>query len=751
VVIPDVGTGNYYPEIVAIGNLKAKCLNLTINSSAKVEVLANAQLEVFGNFTNNGQQDFGDGTVRFKGGSAQSMAGTTDFNILELNNTAGLTAANGTQGIQRMLVLTAGTFTANGRLVIKSDANGTGLIAPSGTGAVAGEVVMQRYINDTMTGYRHFSTPFDNTTVADFNDDVALTGLGGVQYDPADPPNPFPNIWYYDETQTNPDSMMGWFSPVTLGSALTPMLGYTLYSDSKITIDHSGTYDHATNNGQRSITVTNTPTTPPRPTAQGWNFVGNPYPSPVDWDASGGWTKTGVANAIYFWREDMQQYASYINMMGTNGGTQHIPSMQGFMIKATASTGSLTVNNSARTTNDPDFFRYAASHDLIRLALSGAGFSDETVVRFRAGATSAFDPHRDAYKLKSTVPGVPALYSKSTNDRFSINTHGPLTAAVTIPVHFEAETSGHYTLRAEDVSSFDPTAFVYLEDVQTNTWQDLRLHSTYAFQAATGDPKDRFRLHFHPPLQATVTDAGCVGMNGRIELVQNGPATWNYTLTDANGLILASGVNWNGTTQLTGLAGGDFYLTLDNGQGYQVLDTLTIGAAQPVAAGFTASTSSTPVGLPVQFQNTSTGAQQYTWDFGDGTVLTGMQHPSHAYQSAGTYRVTLIAANAQCGDTSETDIEVAGIAVGTGLQQGPATVRVFMQAQHLVITFGRAATTGSRLELYDAIGRQVIKPMDLPAGTQRHELSMEHLASGYYLVKLHAAGQVRQEQVFLGR
>ncbi|MBK9046013.1 MAG: PKD domain-containing protein [Bacteroidetes bacterium] len=51
------------------------------------------------------------------------------------------------------------------------------------------------------------------------------------------------------------------------------------------------------------------------------------------------------------------------------------------------------------------------------------------------------------------------------------------------------------------------------------------------------------------------------------------------------------------------------------------------------------------------FTNSSTGATSYSWDFGDGSVSTGV-NPSHTYTTAGIYTVTLIATNANnCADT----------------------------------------------------------------------------------------------------
>jgi PKD repeat protein len=88
-------------------------------------------------------------------------------------------------------------------------------------------------------------------------------------------------------------------------------------------------------------------------------------------------------------------------------------------------------------------------------------------------------------------------------------------------------------------------------------------------------------------------------------------------------------------------------------------DTLTmpgaITALGPPAAVFSHTTN----GSTAQFANTSSGAQVYFWDFGDGQN-SGEAEPSHTFPGVGDYVVTLIAAN-DCGsDTTTTTVSING-------------------------------------------------------------------------------------------
>jgi len=92
----------------------------------------------------------------------------------------------------------------------------------------------------------------------------------------------------------------------------------------------------------------------------------------------------------------------------------------------------------------------------------------------------------------------------------------------------------------------------------------------------------------------------------------------------------------------------------DNTYGWGIIDAYQAVLAVygcDVTANFSGTPTTGCAPLIVQFTDLSTGPViARDWDFGDGTPHSNLQNPSHTYQNAGTYTVTLKASSDSCFD-----------------------------------------------------------------------------------------------------
>lgn len=159
-----------------------------------------------------------------------------------------------------------------------------------------------------------------------------------------------------------------------------------------------------------------------------------------------------------------------------------------------------------------------------------------------------------------------------------------------------------------------------------------------------------------------------------------------------------------------------------------VLDDFGGGSmADPPQASFTASPITGTVPLTVTFSNTSVNATNYLWQFGDGITST-LTTPTHVYEDAGIYSVTLTANGLGGTDTlTQTNyITVTGsLTVTANFTATPLTASV-----PLTVTFTNLSTGATSYEWY--FGDGVTSTLTSPVHT--------YLESGIYTVRLMATG-----------
>ncbi len=371
-----------------------------------------------------------------------------------VNPNAGITVASG-----------ATLNISGGDLVLKSDATGDaslidfGLVTYSG----GGQANVQRYLTE---GRWHLiSSPVSN----------ALSGM-----------------FLGDYLQQHSESTNAWTDIAQVNNNLGIMQGYALWS-----VDGSPTteiFSGITNTGTKTKSFTQN--------NEGWNIIGNPYPSALDWDAVA--IPPELSGAIWLFDPTIGvngDYVYYINGGGAaNTTTQYIASGQAFFVRATGGAGTLSFENNDRVHNGQSFYKGAESEVLV-LKATGNDITTQTAIRFNENATRQADRLYDVYRIISDSPDVPMLFTKAGTQIMAINTLPAIEGNEIVPLWFRAGTDGNYSIKATEMESFDSETPIYLQDLETNTIQNLRQNPEYIFDYKSGSDKS-FLVYFTEPAKS---------------------------------------------------------------------------------------------------------------------------------------------------------------------------------------------------------------------------------------------------------
>ena len=238
----------------------------------------------------------------------------------------------------------------------------------------------------------------------------------------------------------------------------------------------------------------------------GFNLVGNPYASAIDWDtfqstsiATGGIYGTSINNnTMYILDPSSHNYGVYkagSGGVGTNNATNIISSGQGFFVKATSASAQLVFTESAKTTSQNTGSNLTmgkpvnlASNQYFRLRLAKDSINvDETMIRFNSQATTNFD--ETLYSLYRVGYGSVSL-SGLTSDKvnFAIGTVPlPRQQSLSIGLNINANTDGIYSLSLKDVVAVPRLYDVWLMDAYRKDSLEMRQNKTYNFNIYKSD------------------------------------------------------------------------------------------------------------------------------------------------------------------------------------------------------------------------------------------------------------------------
>jgi hypothetical protein len=520
-------------------------------------------LNLTGDFTNNGTFVPGSGTVVFtntaNGTKTISGSSTTTFNNLTIQNNTATTDVS----ISGTVDLT-GVLTLNTDAVLDADGPGSGVltlissaddptvdasVGPlTGSAAVTGNVTVQRYMaiegppatNNRI--YRYISSPVQNATVADIQNEIPVTG-GFTGSSTCSGCLTNPSMFSYNEAVTTGGINGGYEAfPVSSNTEqLVPGRGYAIFvrgNVDPVVSAGSALFDVRGPINSGTISLGNpsglTFTSSGVLADDGWNLVGNPFPSTIDWNAATGWVRPAALDATIYIRNNgsnPQTYATWNGVTGTNGGSRYIAMGQGFWVKLnnTPSPATLSANENVKVAGQQTtFFRNGSPDDLLRITLKNGSKSDETVIHFREDATDAFDSHADAWKLANATINLASL--NPANEKLAINSLAPFNCSGEVNLDISNVVPGNYLFEFSEFESFGEAVSISLIDNFTGTVKDVRT-GPYNFQVTSAPQSygsNRFKVQFAAPeiqsdfivQSATV----CQGPSGSltIENTQNG-------------------------------------------------------------------------------------------------------------------------------------------------------------------------------------------------------------------------------------
>ncbi len=366
--------------------------------------------------------------------------------------------------------LSSGSLNVAGNTYFEADASGMGQFIDHGTMNVTGTSTVEQYL--TSQRWHFVSPPIDDAQI-------------GVYY----------HI-YLKEFNEPTNDWTFLVLPLTIPMNVTQ--GYTAWPDNYYTGTTTVSYEGDLNPGS-DYPVPALSYTPSSPGA-GWNLLGNPYSAPLQWNSS--WSKANLSEWACIHNNGHDECYNATTQIGwPNAGDMAngiIPSTQGFWVRATSASASVTIPQSQRTFSDQAFYKDAAVtvNESIRLKIEGNNDYDAVLIQFIPGATEGFDPQFDLEK-RWGYDEAPQLWAITADlEYFSVNALPELTDDRVIPLGFKVGLEDSYVITAVELENFTNGMTVVLEDIKTNTFTELSLNADYRFDASPIDEQHRFNLHF---------------------------------------------------------------------------------------------------------------------------------------------------------------------------------------------------------------------------------------------------------------
>ncbi|NDP21552.1 MAG: hypothetical protein GZ091_10790, partial [Paludibacter sp.] len=344
------------------------------------------------------------------------------------------------------LTISANLTTTNG-ITLQSNASGTATMLNSGT--YTGTITAEQYLGTARNWY--VSSP------------VLVTNS---------PSNNITRYYEYVEAGNNdpsgqPTGSTVYWKGLSTGTAMTVGKGYISQANAETTVSFSGTPNNGTITTIFDLTRDDAK-------GKGFNLVGNPYPSYIDWSLVAGantnlmstaWfktKKTDIAGGTYTFASVNVATPLSLEIVANNANTtitKYIPPMQAFWVRVKSGTAStnMSFTNAMREhrLNTGDVMKAPKLNERkrLRLQLINGSETDETLVYFDANATNDYNDF-DSPKMMNNSATTPDLYSNVGNERLVINGLNAVVDNMELPLGFSLNAAATLKLKATQLSNF---------------------------------------------------------------------------------------------------------------------------------------------------------------------------------------------------------------------------------------------------------------------------------------------------------
>lgn len=396
----------------------------------------------------------------------------------------------------RLSITAGGGLSVTGDVTLKSSSSGTATLVNKGTITVAGKSRVEQYLeaSGSSTGWWYLSSP-----VTGAESGTILNAFNGNK------------LGYYDE----PTAAYPQLIPTNI--PLVPGKGYLAY------IAATGVYNFEgqLNDGPIGpISLTRTGTAGAK---RGFNLIGNPYPSFIDWNAVSGYgtgqARTDIRPTIWVRTRTSggkMVFDTFDGEVGTSLGirgkvNRYIAPFQAFWVKVATdgSSPSFTFTNEMRSHQDQGIasnrlrmyedqmestnqLRTPTNQPLVRLELLSENQDrDQTLITSKAEAEDGYD----FYDSEKMPVEQAEIFSIVEQQELVINKLKSMDSGKKVGLGIRLKQPGTYSIKATELTIAD-TLKVVLKDKITGTETNLQEGINYTFMSDLVEDLQRFIIEF---------------------------------------------------------------------------------------------------------------------------------------------------------------------------------------------------------------------------------------------------------------